>query len=87
MIFGVKIFDGKGRLKQDITKDEMEARHWSGFHFDITPYSAINAVATAKYKHAGAGSAGRVKPVRKINCGICKAEFLSSHIWPCTFIT
>ena len=29
MIYGVKIFDSKGQLKQDLTKEELEARHWN----------------------------------------------------------
>ena len=73
MIYGVKIFDSKGQLKQDLTKEELEARHWNGFHFDVTPYAVSNKVARKGYVR-------KVKPVRKIKCAICGAEFLSSHV-------
>lgn len=67
MLNQVKIFDGKGKLKQIITKDAIANRHWKFYK-------------TNNHIFAVEGSKTNFKLTTKnINCKVCKVAFKTTH--------
>jgi hypothetical protein len=67
MLNQVKIFDGKGDLKEIVTKETIEERHWKSFK-------------TNNHIFAVQGSSPDMKLlVKNIVCGVCKTTFTTTH--------
>lgn len=67
MLNQVKIFDGKGKLKQIITKDAIANRHWKFYK-------------TNNHIFAVVGSKTNFNLITKnINCKVCKVAFKTTH--------
>ena len=67
MLNPVKIFDGKGNLKEIVTKETIEERHWNFF-------STNNHIFAVQGSHPNTQLA-----IKNIVCGVCKTTFTTTH--------
>jgi len=67
MLSPVKIFDGKGNLKEIVTKEMVEDRYWKGFK-------------TNNHIFAVEGSTPNFQlSLKKVTCRVCKNIFETTH--------
>jgi len=71
-MYPVKIFDGKGNLKQTMTAEEVSAQHWTGFKCNVTSF-----IIEGSTPHKGKT---RKKKMKDLMCVVCGAPFQSTHI-------
>jgi len=67
MLSPVKIFDAKGNLKEIVTKETIEERHWGFFRTN-------NHIFAIQGSHPDSQLA-----TKEIVCGVCKIKFLTTH--------
>tara|TARA_R110000824_G_scaffold382980_2_gene576311 strand:+ start:248 stop:565 length:318 start_codon:yes stop_codon:yes gene_type:complete len=67
MLSPVKIFDAKGNLKEIVTKETIEERHWGFFRTN-------NHIFAIQGSHPDSQLA-----TKEIVCGVCKITFLTTH--------
>jgi hypothetical protein len=67
MLSPVKIFDAKGNLKEVVTKETIEERHWKFFRTN-------NHIFAIQGSHPEMNLA-----LREIICGVCNTMFVTTH--------
>ena len=69
MLNQVKIFDGKGKLKEIIPKEAVVYRYWKGFNVTNNHIFAVSQGSQTNLKLM----------LKKLVCGMCKKKFETNH--------
>jgi|TARA_R110000851_G_scaffold191789_1_gene342384 uncharacterized CHY-type Zn-finger protein len=69
MLNQVKIFDGKGKLKKIIPKEDIGYRYWKGFNLTNNHIFAVSQGSQTDLKLM----------LKKIVCGVCRKKFETNH--------
>ena len=67
MLSPVKIFDGKGNLKEVVTKETIEDRHWKNLRTNNHIFAVKKSTPDMKLL------------IKTIICGACHTEFTTTH--------
>jgi hypothetical protein len=67
MLSPVKIFDGKGNLKEIVTKEMVEDKYWKGFKTNNHIFAVKGSTPDFNLL------------IKTITCGVCKNEFETTH--------
>ena len=67
MLSPVKIFDGDGKLKEIISRETLEARHWKTYKTNNSLFAIEGSIPNKKI-------AVKIK-----NCSVCKSLFETTH--------